>query len=69
MTKHPSSFSGFFFAALAALIVLIGYFSGFPHWLIVSALTLFLGLWLGLLLKKQDAVGARIARSRSGKTV
>ena len=50
MTKHRL-LSGFFFAALAALIVLIGYFSGLPRWLIVSPLTLLFGLWLGLLLK------------------
>ncbi|MDX6305287.1 MAG: hypothetical protein QOI77_2256, partial [Blastocatellia bacterium] len=42
---------GFFAAAFAALVVLIVYFSGFPHWLILSVLTLLLGLCLGLLLR------------------
>ena len=41
--------SGFVLAALAALIVLIAYFSGFPRAFIVPAVTLFLGLGIGLL--------------------
>ncbi len=45
---------GFLVAACAALIVLVAYFSGLPHWLILSALTLFLGLCLGLLLRRQS---------------
>jgi two-component system phosphate regulon sensor histidine kinase PhoR len=45
--------SGFLVAALAALIVLINYFSGFPRWLIVSALSLLFGLCLGLLLSRR----------------
>src|SRR5882762_11650612 len=40
-----------FIAALTALIVLINYFSGSPHWFVVSALTILLGLGLGLLLR------------------
>ena len=44
---------GLFIAALTALIVLLNYFSGFPHWFMVSALTIFLGLGLGLLLRRQ----------------
>jgi two-component system, OmpR family, phosphate regulon sensor histidine kinase PhoR len=44
--------SGFLVAALMALVVLIYYFLGFPHWLSVSALTLFLGLCLGLVLRR-----------------
>jgi two-component system phosphate regulon sensor histidine kinase PhoR len=43
--------SGFVLAALAALIVSIAYFSGFPRAFIVPALTLFLGLGIGLLLR------------------
>jgi two-component system phosphate regulon sensor histidine kinase PhoR len=42
---------GFVVAALAALIVLIAYFSGFPRSFIVPALTLFLGVSIGLLLR------------------
>lgn len=45
--------SGVMVAALVALILLLAYFSGFPHWLLVSGLTLFLGLALGVLLKRQ----------------
>ena len=45
--------SGFFVAALAALIVIVVYFSGAPLWFMLSALTLFLGSGLGLLLKRQ----------------
>jgi two-component system phosphate regulon sensor histidine kinase PhoR len=43
-----------FFVACAALIVLVAYFSGLPHWLILPALTLFLGLCLGLFLRRQS---------------
>jgi two-component system phosphate regulon sensor histidine kinase PhoR len=45
--------SGFFVAALAALIVLINYFSGLPRWWLVSALSLCFGLCLGLLLRRR----------------
>jgi two-component system, OmpR family, phosphate regulon sensor histidine kinase PhoR len=45
--------SGLFVAALMALVVLINYFLGIPHWLIASALTLFLGVGFGLLLRMQ----------------
>ena len=50
--------SGFVLAALAALIVSIAYFSGFPRAFIVPALTLFLGLGIGLLLRGR-ATGVR----------
>ncbi len=51
---------GLFIAALIALIVLINYFSGFPHWFVVSALTLFLGLGLGLLLRTHTPAGSQL---------
>ena len=54
--------SGFFVAALIALVVLFTYVLGSPHWFMVSALTLFLGLGLGLLLGRQ----ASAARDLSG---
>jgi two-component system phosphate regulon sensor histidine kinase PhoR len=66
MTKHRL-LSGFFFAALAALIVLIGYFSGLPRWLIASPLTLLFGLWLGRLLK-WPAPAARQSRGTDQNT-
>jgi two-component system phosphate regulon sensor histidine kinase PhoR len=50
--------SGFLVVALAALIVLINYFSGFSRWLIVSALSLLFGLCLGLLLRKAAPAAA-----------
>ena len=50
MTNYRFLF-GLFIAALTALIVLTNYFSGVPHWLVVSGLTIFLGLGLGLLLR------------------
>jgi len=63
--------SGFLVAALAALIVLIDYFSGFPHWLIVSVLSLFFGLCLGLLLRSRDYSALKASGSnhegRSGR--
>ena len=63
--------SGFLVAALAALIVLIDYFSGFPHWLIVSVLSLFFGLCLGLLLRSWDYSALKASGSnhegRSGR--
>src|SRR5260370_41390478 len=42
-----------FFVGCAALFVLFVYFSGLPHWLFLPALTLFVGLCLGLLLRRQ----------------
>src|SRR5712671_728162 len=42
---------GFFTAAFAALVVLVVYLSGFPHWLILSVFTLLLALCLALLLR------------------
>jgi len=49
--------TGLFVAAFAALVVLIFYSSGFPHWFILSALSLSLSLCLGLLLRRQTPVG------------
>jgi two-component system phosphate regulon sensor histidine kinase PhoR len=66
MTKHRSLFV-VIIAALAALIVLIGYVSGLPRWLIVSPLTLLFGLWLGLLLKR-PATAARQSRGTDQNT-
>jgi two-component system phosphate regulon sensor histidine kinase PhoR len=50
MTKYRF-LAGLFLTALAVLIVLIGYLFDLPLWLIVSPLTLLLGLCLGLLLR------------------
>ncbi|HMG74683.1 MAG TPA: ATP-binding protein [Pyrinomonadaceae bacterium] len=50
---------GLFIAALTALIVLTNYFSGVPHWFVVSALTIFLGLSLGLFLRTHRPGAAR----------
>jgi two-component system phosphate regulon sensor histidine kinase PhoR len=44
--------SAFLVGALAALVVLTNYLSGTPRWLIVSALSLGLGICLGLLLRR-----------------
>jgi two-component system phosphate regulon sensor histidine kinase PhoR len=41
-----------FVAALIALAVLINYFLGIPHWLLISALTLFLGLCFAVVLRR-----------------
>ncbi|HMJ24841.1 MAG TPA: ATP-binding protein [Pyrinomonadaceae bacterium] len=60
MTKYRF-LVGLFLVALAALIVLIGYLFDPPLWLIVSPLTLLLGLCLGLLLR-WPAPGARESR-------
>ena len=51
---------GLFIAALIALIVLINYFSGFPHWFVVSALTILLGLGLGLLLRARTPAARQL---------
>jgi two-component system, OmpR family, phosphate regulon sensor histidine kinase PhoR len=45
--------SGTLVAALVALIVFFNYASGFPHWLLVSGLTVLLGLGLGLILRSR----------------
>src|SRR5258706_9720936 len=55
MTNYRLLF-GFLAAAFAALVVLIVYFSGFPHWLILSLLTLLVGLCLGLLFRRETRV-------------
>ena len=55
MTNYRLLF-GFLAAAFAALVVLIVYFSGFPHWLILSLLTLLVGLCLGLLFRRETKV-------------
>src|SRR5258707_15302883 len=54
---------GLFIAALTALIVLINYFSGFPHWFVISALTIFLGLGLGLLFRTYAPAARRLRGS------
>src|SRR5258706_10445683 len=51
---NPRFLSRLFVAAFAALVVLIIYFSGFPHWFILSALALLLGLGFGLLLRRLE---------------
>lgn len=58
---------GFFAAAFAALVVLIIYFSGFPPWLILSVLTLLLGLCLGLLLRGKTEVRVVAPTDREGR--
>ena len=55
--------SGFFVAALAAVIVLVRYFSGSPRSFVVPALTLFLGLGIGLLLRGRPRVGRELRRA------
>jgi two-component system phosphate regulon sensor histidine kinase PhoR len=45
--------SGTLVAALAALIVFFNYASGFPHWLLVSGLTVLLGLGFGLIVRSR----------------
>ncbi len=55
--------SGFFVAALAALVVLVAYFSGSPRSFIVPALTLFLGLGAGLLLRGRPRVVRELRRA------
>ncbi len=60
--------TGFLVAALAALILFFTYASGFPHWLILSGLTLLLGLGLGLLLRSRLSVTrATDLKNRSGR--
>ncbi len=60
--------TGFLVAALAALILLFTFASGFPHWLILSGLTLLLGLGLGLLLRSRLSVTrATDLENRSGR--
>lgn len=55
MTNYRLLF-GFLAAAFAVPVVLIVYFSGFPHWLILSLLTLLVGLCLGLLFRRETNV-------------
>jgi two-component system phosphate regulon sensor histidine kinase PhoR len=58
--------SGSFVAALAALVVLIVYSSGFPHWFILSALSLSLSLCLALLLRRRAPARRELRPSDSG---
>ena len=62
---------GLFIAALTALIVLVNYFSGSPHRFVVSALTILLGVGLGLLLSTQTRAERKLRgpdmESRSGR--
>ena len=53
-------FPGFVIAALAALIVLLAYLSGSLRSFIVPALTLFLGLGIGLLLRGRAPAGREL---------
>jgi two-component system phosphate regulon sensor histidine kinase PhoR len=62
MTNYRFLF-GFFVAVFAALVILIVYFSGFPHWFILSGLTLTLGLCLGLLLRARARVYREVSAS------
>lgn len=55
MTNYRLLF-GFLAAAFAVPVVLIVYFSGFPHWLILSLLTLVVGLCLGLVFRRETKV-------------
>lgn len=58
---------GLFIAVLAALVLLSAYLSSFPRWFIVSALTLFVGLGIGLLWRNGSS--PRDRRADSGKQV
>jgi two-component system phosphate regulon sensor histidine kinase PhoR len=58
---------GIFIGALIALIVLINYFSGFPHWFAISALTILLGAGLGLLLRRQTPAATELRGSGQEK--
>ena len=62
MTNYRFLF-GFFVAVFAAMVILIVYFSGFPHWFILSGLTLILGLCLGLLLRRRAPVHREVRAS------
>lgn len=55
-----------FVAALAAVIVLVRYFSGSPWSFVVPALTLFLGLGIGLLLRERPRVAGELHRAKHG---
>ena len=63
---NPRFLSRLFVAAFAALVVLIIYFSGFPHWLILSALALLLGLGFGLLLRRLEPPRRELGPTESG---
>src|SRR6266853_801279 len=65
---NPRFLSSFFVAAFAALVVLFIYFSGFPHWFILSALALFLGLGFGLLLRRREPPRRELGLPESGST-
>ncbi len=58
--------SGFFVAALAAVILLVRYFSGSPWSFVVPALTLFLGLGIGLLLRERPRLAGELRRAKHG---
>jgi len=55
--------SGFFVAAVAALIVLLSYFSGSSHWLLLLLLTLILGLGLGRLIPRRSPAARELSGS------
>jgi len=63
---NPRFLSRLFVAAFAALVVLIIYFSGFPHWFILSALALLLGLGFGLLLRRLEPPRRELGPAESG---
>src|SRR6266404_1683268 len=63
---NPRFLFRLFVAAFAALVVLIIYFSGFPHWLILSALALLLGLGFGLLLRRLEPPRRELGPAESG---
>ncbi len=63
---NPRFLSRLFVAAFAALVVLIIYFSGFPHWFILSALALLLGLGFGLLLRRLEPPPRELGPAESG---
>ena len=64
--SNPRFLPGFSIAAFAALILVFSYLSDFPRWFIVSALALFLGLGIGLFLRR-TVPGARELRTSDQK--
>jgi two-component system phosphate regulon sensor histidine kinase PhoR len=57
-------FSALAVAALIALIVVLTYSSGIPHWLFISGLTVFMGLALGVLLRRPVLTSRRFGQAR-----